>query len=87
MKAQIPKTLLDTFIAMAKTGEGRETDAGGGNTKVDITIMRADLAGFPVIDSRLEGLIGGTIRVYLNREGRYVGHKFLPAPKKHRVAS
>ena len=79
MKLKLPKELLNEFIASAIAGSGRETDAGGGNTQVDQTVLKSEVEKYP----ELAGLAGGTIRVYLNQDQKYVGHKVIgPRPKR-----
>jgi len=71
MKVTLPEFLLKAYIQEAQAGYGREKDAGGGNTSSDFTVFKSDS----------EQLAGGTVRIYLNKLGFYVGHKVL-APKK-----
>lgn len=69
MKRHISKKDVLTFILAAESGtEGRETEIGGGNFRVELTILGKDeIAGHPE-------LVGGTVRVYLNKYHKYIGH-------------
>ena len=78
MKVKLPDKLLLEFTSMAMDGEGRERDAGGGNTSVDITVLGGDVAAYP----ELAQIVGGTVRIYLNKVGGFVGYAVRAPLKK-----
>ncbi len=67
MKIKVDKKEIEQFISDAKEGIGRETEIGGDNLQVDMTVLKGDIPGHPELD-------GGTIRVFLNKFHRYIGH-------------
>jgi hypothetical protein len=76
---QVPQELLNEFIQGAQNGMGREEEIGGGNTVVSQTVLSCDVAQYP----GSKWLVGGAIRVYLNKQKRVVGHKAVgPNPKR-----
>jgi hypothetical protein len=79
MKKTLPLEAIKAYIDDAVAGLGREVEIGGGNTRVDITILGSDLATCP----ELVHFAGGTVRVYLNRKGKYVGHKVVGPARRH----
>ena len=78
MKVKLPDKLLAEFTAMAKGGEGRERDAGGGNTSVDITVLGGDVVAYP----ELAQIVGGSVRIYLNKANVFVGYAVRAPLKK-----
>lgn len=71
MKTKLSKNEIKRFIAEAEEGYGRETEIGGQNFQVDITILEGDVTNHPE-------LVGGTVRVFLNKRQKYIGHRVLP---------
>jgi hypothetical protein len=72
-KTVIAKNEIDEIIMDAEDGGlGREVELPGENFQVDITVMADDVPTHPE-------LVGGTVRVVLNKYHHYIGHTiFLP---------
>lgn len=77
MKVKLTKAEIKDFVQDAEEGSGREIEIGGDNFQVDITILKDEIPGHPE-------LIGGTVRVFLNKYHRYIGHTVL-GPKKNYI--
>lgn len=75
MKTKLEKKEIVGFIDAAIEGSGRETEIGGDNFQVDMTIIGDDIPNHPE-------LAGGTVRVFLNKWHKYIGHKILRPRKK-----
>lgn len=75
MKIKLTKDQIIEFVYGAEQGNlGHETEIDGDNSKVDMTILAGDIDGHPE-------LRGGTVRVYLNKKHRYIGHTVI-APRR-----
>jgi len=74
-KTEWPQAVIDHFVREAQHGgSGREKNIGGGNTSVEITIMRSDLEMLnDAITPNGESYIGGTARIVLNSFGKPIG--------------
>ncbi len=75
MKAVLTKHEVEQFVKDAREGIGRETEIGGDNFQVDITILKGDIPGHPELD-------GGTVRILLNKFHKYIGHTVFGPRKK-----
>lgn len=75
MKIKLTKNKIKDFILEAEAGSGREIEIGGENFQVDLTVITTgDIPKHPE-------LAGGTVRVFLNKHRRYIGHTVF-GPKK-----
>ncbi len=76
MKVQISKKTIINLINDAESGAlGREVAIGGENYRIDITLLRDDIPDRP-------DLAGGTLRVFLNRKQKYIGHTLFTPKRK-----
>lgn len=75
MKIKLDKKEIAGFVDAALDGSGRETEIGGNNFQVDMTILPGDIPDHPELD-------GGTVRVFLNKFHKYVGHTVMGPGRK-----
>ena len=69
MKAKIPSLALSKYYDEAREGYGRETEIGGNNTRMEITIFKDDFPGADKFAS---------IFVTVNKFGVPIGHRLIP---------
>ena len=75
MQVNAKDKLLRYFYDLAIEGDGRARPVGGGNTLIEITILKSDIAETP----EHAAYAGGTARITLNRNNKLVGYKFQKA--------
>lgn len=73
MKTKVTKAEIHGLIKEAEAGEiGHETEITDDNFKTDITLLSVDVLNRP-------DLAGMTLRIFLNKFHKYVGHTLLAA--------